>query len=80
MRQAAAPAIFLDLLRQQRFRRISTLQKPALSMSSQAGSMSSKDLRVANRLWCPSRRINSLTSIVLGITVVRWVGDLAGAK
>jgi hypothetical protein len=57
----------------------STLQKLALSMSSQAGTMSSKAIRLANRLCCPSRSINSLTAIVLGITVVRWVGDLAGA-
>src|SRR5450759_618089 len=41
----------------------STLQNPALSMSSQAPTMSSMAIRVAIRLWCASLRASSVTPI-----------------
>src|SRR5437867_3437739 len=43
-------------------------------MSAQAGSMSSSAMRVASRLWWPSRRANSVTSMVRDIGHGSWSG------
>lgn len=54
----------------------STDQKPALSISSQAATMSSKAIRVANRLWCASRRATSVTPIFRGLIALTLLQNL----